>query len=296
MVISTVHPVSAAGSRDPLPEVSTVAIIPARYLSTRLPGKPLVDIAGRPMIEHVYRRAAAAPSIGAVVVATDDARVRAAVQGFGGLVRLTSATHRSGTDRLAEVAAELRCELVVNVQCDEPLVEPTMLEQALAPFGADPELMMTTLRCRIDDPTDLLDPNVVKVVTDRDGYALYFSRSPLPFSRGGAAHSASGVAYKHIGLYVYRRAFCSHVRASSRHLSSRPKHSSSYACSSTAFASRLWRPVTIPSGRHSRGPRAGAAHRRCHRPRVSAACRTTTADPSSTFSSQAAWSRPSGRG
>ena len=207
MVISTVHPVSPAGPRDSLPEVSTVAIIPARYLSTRLPGKPLVDIAGRPMIEHVYRRAAAAPSIEAVVVATDDPRVRTAVEGFGGLVRLTSATHRSGTDRLAEVAAELRCELVVNVQGDEPLVEPTMLEQALAPFGADPELMMTTLRCRINDPTDLLDPNVVKVVTDRDGYALYFSRSPLPFSRGGTAHPASGVAYKHIGLYVYRRAF-----------------------------------------------------------------------------------------
>jgi 3-deoxy-manno-octulosonate cytidylyltransferase (CMP-KDO synthetase) len=159
------------------------------------------------MIEHVYRRAAAAPSVGAVVVATDDERVRVVVEGFGGLVRLTSAAHRSGTDRLAEVAVDLRCALVVNIQGDEPLVEPTMIEQALAPFSGDSELMMTTLRCRIDDPADLLDPHVVKVVTDGDSNALYFSRAPIPFPRGGTTHPSSGVAYKHIGLYVYRREF-----------------------------------------------------------------------------------------
>ena len=160
------------------------------------------------MIEHVYRRAAAAPSIGAVVVATDDDRVRAAVEAFGGLVRLTSASHQSGTDRLAEVAADLPCELVVNVQGDEPLVEPSMIEQALAPFGSDPALVMTTLRCRIADPADLLDPNVVKVVTDREGYALYFSRAPIPFTRNGTAlPSVSHAVSKHIGLYVYRRTF-----------------------------------------------------------------------------------------
>ena len=160
------------------------------------------------MIEHVYRRAAAAPSIGAVVVATDDDRVRAAVEAFGGLVRLTSASHQSGTDRLAEVAADLPCELVVNVQGDEPLVEPSMIEQALAPFGSDPALVMTTLCCRIADPADLLDPNVVKVVTDREGYALYFSRAPIPFTRNGTAlPSVSHAVSKHIGLYVYRRAF-----------------------------------------------------------------------------------------
>ena len=160
------------------------------------------------MIEHVYRRAAAAPSIGAVVVATDDDRVRAAVEAFGGLVRLTSASHESGTDRLAEVAADLPCELVVNVQGDEPLVEPSMIEQALAPFGSDPALVMTTLRCRIAHPADLLDPNVVKVVTDREGYALYFSRAPIPFTHNGTAPpSVSHAVSKHIGLYVYRRTF-----------------------------------------------------------------------------------------
>ena len=160
------------------------------------------------MIEHVYRRAAAAPSIGAVVVATDDDRVRAAVEAFGGLVRLTSASHQSGTDRLAEVAADLPCDLVVNVQGDEPLVEPSMIEQALAPFGSDPALVMTTLCCRIADPADLLDPNVVKVVTDREGYALYFSRAPIPFTRNGTAlPAASHAVSKHIGLYVYRRTF-----------------------------------------------------------------------------------------
>ena len=160
------------------------------------------------MIEHVYRRAAAAPSIGAVVVATDDDRVRAAVEAFGGLVRLTSASHQSGTDRLAEVAADLSCELVVNVQVDEPLLEPSMIEQALAPFGSDPTLVMTTLCCRIADPADLLNPNVVKVVTDREGYALYFSRAPIPFTRNGTAlSSVSHAVSKHIGLYVYRRAF-----------------------------------------------------------------------------------------
>ncbi len=160
------------------------------------------------MIEHVYRRTAAAPSIGAVVVATDDDRVRAAVEAFGGVVRLTSTSHRSGTDRLAEVAADLSCELVVNVQGDEPLVEPSMIEQALAPFGSDPALVMTTLCCRIADPADLLDPNVVKVVTDREGYALYFSRAPIPFTRNGTAlQSVPHAVSKHIGLYVYRRAF-----------------------------------------------------------------------------------------
>ena len=160
------------------------------------------------MIEHVYRRAAAAPSIGAVVVATDDDRVRAAVEAFGGLVQLTSAAHESGTDRLAEVAADLPCELVVNVQCDEPLVEPSMIEQALAPFGSDPALVMTTLCCRIAHPADLLDPNVVKVVIDREGYALYFSRAQIPFTRNGTAPpSVSHAVSKHIGLYVYRRMF-----------------------------------------------------------------------------------------
>jgi 3-deoxy-manno-octulosonate cytidylyltransferase (CMP-KDO synthetase) len=156
------------------------------------------------MIEHVYRRVAAAPSIGSVVVATDDERVFAAVERFGGLARMTSTDHPSGTDRVAEVAAELDCELVVNVQGDEPLIEPGMIEEALAPLVNDRELAMGTLCRRIDDPAVFASPHVTKVARDLRGYALYFSRAPIPFARHA---QPAGLAYKHIGLYVYRRAF-----------------------------------------------------------------------------------------
>jgi 3-deoxy-manno-octulosonate cytidylyltransferase (CMP-KDO synthetase) len=190
-------------------------VIPARYQSLRLPGKPLLDIGGRPMVEHVYRRAAAAPSVEAVVVATDDARIVEAVEAFGGTARLTSPAHRSGSDRLAEVARDLDCAIVVNVQGDEPLLDPLMIEEALAPFGTEPGLQMGTLCRRITDAREYLDPNVVKVVLDAAGFALYFSRAPIPFVRAGGHeagpggwHPDAGVpAYKHIGLYVYRREF-----------------------------------------------------------------------------------------
>jgi 3-deoxy-manno-octulosonate cytidylyltransferase (CMP-KDO synthetase) len=167
-----------------------------------LPGKPLADVGGRPMIEHVYRRTAAAPSVDAVVVATDDARIAAAVEGFGGIARLTRSSHLSGTDRLAEVAEDLSCEVVVNVQGDEPLIEPEMIEEALEPLSSDASLHMSTLRRAISDHADYLNPNVVKVVVDRDGNALYFSRAPIPHARGGAM-----TAYAHVGLYAYRRSF-----------------------------------------------------------------------------------------
>lgn len=154
------------------------------------------------MIEHVYRRAAAARSVDTVVVATDDVRIAAAVDAFGGVVRMTQPTHRSGTDRLAEVAADLACDIVVNVQGDLPLLEPAMVEQALAPLAADAALQMSTIRRRIVDPADLDNPNVVKVVVDRDGNALYFSRARIPFARAERPD-----VYKHSGLYVYRREF-----------------------------------------------------------------------------------------
>jgi 3-deoxy-manno-octulosonate cytidylyltransferase (CMP-KDO synthetase) len=164
----------------------------------------LAEIAGRPMVEHVYRRAAAARSIVRVVVATDDERVRAAVEDFGGEVRMTSPDHRSGTDRLAEVAATLDAALVVNVQGDEPLIEPAAIDEAVAPFGADPSLVMSTLARPIDSDADQADPNVVKVVVDRQGHALYFSRAPIPHDRDGTGQAAP---LKHVGLYVYRRDF-----------------------------------------------------------------------------------------
>lgn len=168
------------------------------------------------MIEHVYRRTAAAPSVEAVVVATDDERIVRAVEAFGGIAKLTSSSHRSGSDRLAEVAAGLECELVVNVQGDEPLIDPQMIEEAIAPFRDEPDLQIGTLCRRIQDPREYVDPNIVKVVVGPDGYALYFSRSPIPFVREGhrADPTVSGwtsegdvPAYKHVGLYVYRRTF-----------------------------------------------------------------------------------------
>jgi 3-deoxy-manno-octulosonate cytidylyltransferase (CMP-KDO synthetase) len=154
------------------------------------------------MIEHVYRRASEARSIDSVIVATDDERIADAVRAFGGQVRMTSASHRSGTDRLAEVAADLTCDLVVNVQGDEPLVEPAMIDEAVAPFGIDPALQMSTLRRRIEDPAERSNPNVTKVVVDLAGYALYFSRAPIPHVREDCPPAP---AYRHIGLYVYRR-------------------------------------------------------------------------------------------
>jgi 3-deoxy-manno-octulosonate cytidylyltransferase (CMP-KDO synthetase) len=182
------------------PTPRTVAVIPARYASSRLPGKPLADLDGRPMIEHVFRRAAEARGIDAVVVATDDERIARAVQDFGGVVRMTSASHRTGTDRIAELARDLPCDLLVNVQGDLPLIEPDMIAEVVEPFSRDRSVRMTTLRRRIADAADRESPHVVKVVVNRAGDALYFSRSPIPFPRDGET-----ATWKHIGLYAYRR-------------------------------------------------------------------------------------------
>ena len=164
------------------------------------------------MIEHVYRRAAAAKSVDAVVVATDDPRIAAVVHGFGGFARLTRSSHRSGTDRLAEVAEDLPCDIVLNVQGDEPLVDPRTLDEMTAPLESDPSLKMTTVRRRITDAEDYENPHVVKVVVDADGNALYFSRSPIPYVRESRAASEDAVyeetpVFKHLGLYAYRRSF-----------------------------------------------------------------------------------------
>jgi 3-deoxy-manno-octulosonate cytidylyltransferase (CMP-KDO synthetase) len=202
-----VPPVSNTGPSSFRVSVSAIAIIPARFHSTRLPGKALAEIAGRPMIEHVYRRAAAARSVSRVIVATDDERIRDAVKAFGGDAAMTSPSHQSGTDRLAEVAASLDCDLVVNVQGDEPLLAPETIDAAVSAFAdaaADkaPPLEMSTLRRRITDPAELQNPNVTKVVVDRDGFAMYFSRAAIPFTRDGQPRAE---AWAHIGLYVYRR-------------------------------------------------------------------------------------------
>ena len=157
------------------------------------------------MIEHVYRRAAAARLVDAVLVATDDERVRDAVAAFGGNARMTRPDHPSGTDRLAEVANALSCAVVVNVQGDEPLLEPESIDEAIAALLEDPSNQMATLCRPIEEPSEFQDPNVVKVVRDRAGFALYFSRAPIPHARGAGGGRAP--ALKHIGLYVYRREF-----------------------------------------------------------------------------------------
>ena len=171
------------------------------------------------MIEHVYRRAAAASSISRVVVATDDRRILDVVHGFGGEAVMTAASHQSGTDRLAEVAATLDCDVIVNVQGDEPLLAPETIDAAVAPFAEQSSasakasadrLEMSTLRRRITDPSELLNPNVTKVVVDQDGFAMYFSRAPIPFTRPG---QPAATAWAHIGLYVYRRACLLRVAA-----------------------------------------------------------------------------------
>jgi 3-deoxy-manno-octulosonate cytidylyltransferase (CMP-KDO synthetase) len=179
-----------------------VAIIPARYGSTRFPGKPLAEIDGRPMIEHVYRRVSASPVVSQVIVATDDLRIATTVADFGGHVRLTHAKHRTGTERLAEVVAKIDGDIIVNVQGDEPLIDPRSIAEAVAPFD-DPTIAMTTLYRRIHNPTELTNANVVKLVLDRAGFAMYFSRAPIPYARD--PRGGWPPMYRHVGLYAYRR-------------------------------------------------------------------------------------------
>ncbi|MCA1796384.1 MAG: 3-deoxy-manno-octulosonate cytidylyltransferase [Geobacteraceae bacterium] len=185
-----------------------VAIIPARYASTRFPGKPLADIHGKPMLQHVYERTQQASLVDEVIIATDDERILAAAEKFGARAVLTSSHHETGTDRLAEVAAQLtHADLVVNVQGDEPMIVPEMIDTAIAPLQQQPDISMGTLMACIDSQEDFINPNVVKVVTDQFGLALYFSRSPIPCRRDAGSCATQMPGYRHIGLYVYRREF-----------------------------------------------------------------------------------------
>lgn len=181
-----------------------LGVIPARYASSRFPGKALVPIDGKPMVQHVWERASMARYLSRVVVATDDDRIRDAVRSFGGQARMTREDHLSGTDRAAEVASAEDAEIVVNIQGDEPFLDPAAIDLAAAALVEDPSLPMGTLKKRIEIPDEIGNPNVVKVVTDRQGNAIYFSRCPIPYVRGSAL---PGAHYKHIGLYVYRRDF-----------------------------------------------------------------------------------------
>jgi 3-deoxy-manno-octulosonate cytidylyltransferase (CMP-KDO synthetase) len=187
-----------------------VAIIPARFASTRLTGKPLADINGRPMIQHVYERVGRATLVDSVMVATDDERIANAVMGFGGTAVMTPAAMNTGTDRIALVAHSLpSADIIVNVQGDEPLIAPEMVDEAIRPLIEDSTVAVGTLIRKIDSEEELRNPGVVKVVRTRSGRALFFSRSVIPFSRDTTASEAlhRHTYYKHIGLYVFRRDF-----------------------------------------------------------------------------------------
>lgn len=184
-----------------------VAFIPARFSSTRFPGKPLAPISGKPMIQHVYERAQACPDLDETYVATDDKRIYACVEGFGGRAIMTAKNHQAGTDRIAEAAERLKVgprAIVVNIQGDQPLFQPSILTDLIRPLNKDRTIPMSTLMCKIVEDKEIQDPNNVKVVVDANGYALYFSRLPIPFvrDRGSTPHY-----YKHIGIYAYSNEF-----------------------------------------------------------------------------------------
>jgi 3-deoxy-manno-octulosonate cytidylyltransferase (CMP-KDO synthetase) len=183
--------------------VKIIGIIPARYGSTRLEGKPLKDICGKPMIQYVYETVLKSELLTQVIVATDDQRIVDVVSKFGGKACLTSINHRTGTDRIAEVAKDIQSDIVVNIQGDEPLLDVRMIDEAIRPLVTEQDLKACTLCRPITKVEDLQNPNVVKTVFDRNGNALYFSRSLIPYPRKVEGHQV----YEHIGIYVYRKDF-----------------------------------------------------------------------------------------
>ena len=188
------------------PSLRVIGVIPARYRSTRFPAKLLSDINGKPLIQYTYENSLKVGIFDELIVATDDERIFQAVRKFNGKVIMTSAEHRSGTDRVAEVAENIDCDLVVNIQGDEVLIKPGTIKDAVQLLTDDFSAAMSTAAFRIDDPKDYNDRNVVKVVIDSKGYALYFSRAPLPHSKTGEMKEDYEY-YRHIGMYCYRRDF-----------------------------------------------------------------------------------------
>jgi len=181
-----------------------IAVIPARYASTRLPGKPLVPLAGKPMVQHVYERVKRAQTVHRVMVATDDQRIVDAVAAFGGEARMTRSDHRTGTERIAEVAVHEAGDVFVNVQGDEPLIDPVAIDTAVGALLEEPQAQISTVATPIRHAGDIMDPNVVKTVLDFDGNALYFSRAPIPWIRD-TQQKVHVKYWKHLGLYVFQR-------------------------------------------------------------------------------------------
>jgi 3-deoxy-manno-octulosonate cytidylyltransferase (CMP-KDO synthetase) len=183
-------------------ELKAACIIPARYASTRFPGKALALIAGKPMIQRVYEGCAACPDIAATYVATDDERIAETARTFTDNVVMTSSEHRSGTDRVAEAARDIEADVIVNVQGDEPLIQPEALSALISPFRDNPDIPMTTLGTTTDDREEVESPNTCKIVLDNEANGLYFSRAPIPYYMKG-----KGGYLRHIGLYAFRRDF-----------------------------------------------------------------------------------------
>lgn len=196
--------------------MKVVAVIPARWQSTRFKGKVLAEINGKPMIQHVWERVKKASSLSEVIIAVDKDKVQKAAESFGAKVVFTSPEHPSGTDRIAEVMAGVDAEVVINVQADEPLVHPLMIDELARVFEYEVDVQMATLIKRIHNKEDIMNPNVVKVVADRKGYALYFSRSPIPYIRSKGTGAVTSIEamddiseryFKHIGMYAYTKEF-----------------------------------------------------------------------------------------
>ena len=182
--------------------MKVLGVIPARYGSTRFEGKALADILGKPMIQRVYERAINTKTVNELTVATDDQRIFDTVKSFGGNVVMTS-QHPTGTDRIAEVARNSDADIIVNIQGDEPLIEPAMIDEAVQPLLDDDGIDLGTLVHRIKSEDEYRNPNVVKVIIDKSGFAMYFSRSPIPYIRSGVWGST--IIYRHVGLYVYKK-------------------------------------------------------------------------------------------
>lgn len=201
-----------------------IAFIPSRYNSKRFPGKPLALIAGRPMIQHVYQRATSCPEISEVFVATDDERIFKCVNDFGGKAVMTESRHLTGTDRIAEAALNMdldKDDVIVNIQGDQPVFSPSVISDLIMPFMTNQDVLMSTLKYRITEKSEVEDPNHVKVVTDMEGFALFFSRYPIPFFRDSKSDKTH---YKHLGFYAYRLRFLNEfTRLPSRELESAEK-------------------------------------------------------------------------
>ncbi|MFZ4620419.1 MAG: 3-deoxy-manno-octulosonate cytidylyltransferase [Bacteroidota bacterium] len=193
--------------------MNIVGIIPSRYASSRLPAKPLVDICGKTMVRRVYEQSAKSALLTSVVVATDDSRIESAVREFGGNVQMTPVDIQSGSDRIALVAKDLSADIVVNIQGDEPLIDPLLIDQTIRALIDDPNAVVATAVKRTSSHQDIFNPNVVKALLDKNNYALYFSRSPVPHVRDAKKDEDwynGTVFYKHFGIYVYRAEFLQH--------------------------------------------------------------------------------------